>query len=262
MIVAENISFRAGPKTLLDDVSFRAMPGQLIAITGANGAGKSTLLKLLAKELSPSMGSVTIHNKPLSDYPYQELARFRAVLSQQNTLSVSFRVDELVMMGRYPHFGRFPSEADHDIVRLAMEKTGIASFAGRAYHTLSGGEQQRVQLARVLAQIYDQPNGILLMDEPTTGLDLLYQQHMLQMARELADKQYTVICILHDMNIAARFADRILVLKNGRTIAWGLPGEVIREDLLYQAFGVRVHLIRNEAYPYPLVIPDLSSVKR
>ena len=259
MIVVNELTYRIGKKELLQGLNFETGPGELLAILGANGAGKSTLMKLLCREVMPSSGEIMFRGKNLKQYALKELAKRRAVLSQQNTISISFIVNELVMMGRYPHFEQSPSANDVTIVKKVMEETGISHLAGRDYNTLSGGEQQRVQLSRVLAQIYDCPDACLFLDEPTNGLDLLYQQQMMELARRLANQGYTVICILHDINFAARFADRILMLKDGRKVAMGTPVEVVTAENLSETFGINVRLIACEGYSCPLVVPEMIS---
>ncbi|HWK58441.1 MAG TPA: heme ABC transporter ATP-binding protein [Parapedobacter sp.] len=257
MIAVKNIHYSAGQVKLLDDISFDVQPGELLAIIGANGAGKSTLLKLLCKEIRASAGTIYIREQPIDRYKIDHLAKFRAVLAQSNTLSISFKVHELVMMGRYPHFENNPTAIDLEIVRTVMEETGITSFADRDYNTLSGGEQQRVQLARVIAQIYDQPKGLLFLDEPTNGLDLLYQQQILVLARNLADRGYCVVSILHDINFASRYADNVLMLKKGKRIAFGRPKDVVTCENIHQAFNIRVRLLNDDEFKCPLVIPSM-----
>jgi iron complex transport system ATP-binding protein len=176
------------------------------------------------------------------------------VLTQHNTISLSFTVKELVLMGRYPHFDGQPTEHDIQMVIEAMEATGITTMAGRTYETLSGGEQQRVQLARVIAQIQDVPNGWLFLDEPTNGLDILHQQQLLIHARDMADRGYGVICILHDINLAAAYADQMMVLKQGKVQALGNPEEVVTCENIHDAFGIKVQLLKNKHFNYPLVI--------
>ncbi|SHF11287.1 heme ABC transporter ATP-binding protein [Pedobacter caeni] len=255
MIKVRGLSYKAGSKKLLDNLSFDAHKGELLAILGANGAGKSTLMKLLCREIKPAAGTILINQKELDNYRLEDLAKTRAVLSQHNTLSISFQVKELVLMGRYPHFQQKPTAADFGIVNQVMEETGITHLASRDYNTLSGGEQQRVQLARVIAQIYDSPNACLLLDEPTNGLDLQYQQQIMVLARSLADRGYCVICILHDINFASRFADRIMMLKNGKKVAEGLPIEVINCENIHETFSIKVKLMECEGYNCPLVVP-------
>ncbi len=257
MIEVKNIHYSVGSKKLIDDISFDVHPGELLAVIGANGAGKSTLLKLLCREIQVETGAIYIRQQPIHAYKLDGLAKFRSVLTQNNTISISFKVNELVMMGRYPHFDNSPTDNDKQIVRAVMEETGIVEFADRDYNTLSGGEQQRVQLARVIAQIYDQPKGLLFLDEPTNGLDLLYQQQILQLARNLANRGYCVVSILHDINFASRYADKVLILKKGKHIAFGKPREVITCENIHQAFNIQVRLLDDEEFKCPLVIPSM-----
>src|SRR5690606_12883158 len=255
MIEVKDIHYSVGTKKLLNNISFDVQPGELLAIIGANGAGKSTLMKLLCKEMKSESGDILIHKKSISDYKLSDLAKFRSVLAQSNTISVSFLVNELIMMGRYPHFDSRPTSEDYEIVRAVMEETGVAEFAQRDYNTLSGGEQQRVQLARVIAQIYDQPKGLLFLDEPTNGLDILYQQQILSFARDLADRGYCVVSILHDINYASRYAHKVLILKKGERIAFGKPQEVISCENIHQAFNIHVKLVEDAEFHCPFVVP-------
>lgn len=256
MIKASNLTFMAGNRSLLKGIDIDVKPGEMLTIIGANGAGKSTLLKLLCGEHKAFSGSITFNGKNINHIPASELAKMRAVLSQHNTVSVSFMVKELVLMGRYPHFDIKPSPHDMDIVNLVMQETGITHLAGRDYNTLSGGEQQRVQLARVIAQIWDVPGGFLFLDEPTNGLDLLYQQQLLNTVRKLADRGYAIISILHDINFASQYADKILILKNGSAVALGTPAQVINCENIHEAFSIKVRLMECEDFKCPLVIPS------
>ena len=256
MIKANGITFMAGNRNLLNGINISVSPGQMLTIIGANGAGKSTLLKLLCGEHKAYEGSINFHGTNINDIPPAKLAKMRSVLSQQSTVSVSFIVKELVLMGRYPHFDIRPTPNDMSIVDAVMAETGITHLANRDYGTLSGGEQQRVQLARVIAQIWDVPGGFLFLDEPTNGLDLLYQQQLLQTVRKLADKGYAIISVLHDINLASQYADQILILKNGYTVAFGSPLEVINCENIHEAFSIKVKLMECEGFKCPMVIPS------
>lgn len=254
MIAVNQLGFKAGNKQLLDNINFNAMPGEVLAIIGANGAGKSTLLKLLSREILPSDGSIFFGERDLADIASKDLARNRAILTQQHILSLAFTAKELVLMGRYPHFDRQPTGHDYQIVAKVMDDTGITHLAGRSYDTLSGGEQQRVQLARVMAQIADVPSAWLFLDEPTNGLDLLHQQQLLQQARRMAAQGFGVICVLHDINHAITYADKILVLKHGRQLAYGAPAEVIDAGLIYETFGINVKIFNSDDYAHPIIV--------
>jgi len=256
MIAVKNLTYQVGNKKILDNASFKLVPGEMLAVIGANGAGKSTLLKLLCGEMNPTFGNISFNEKDIATYSIHDMAILRAVLTQHNTVSVMFTVKELVMMGRYPHFENKPSAHDFEVMEKVMAETGITHLAMRDYNTLSGGEQQRVQLARVIAQIYDRPNAFLFLDEPTNGLDLLYQQQILQLARSMANRGYIVISILHDINFASQYADQILILKNGKTVALGAPLNVINCENIHEAFSIKVRLMECEEFKCPLVIPS------
>ncbi|MFT4033906.1 MAG: heme ABC transporter ATP-binding protein [Siphonobacter sp.] len=260
MIEAHEVSYAVQGKTLVNAVSLEAHPGELLAIIGANGAGKSTLLKLLGKELTPSGGEIRMDGKPLSKLSREELAKFRAVLSQQHSLSFNFNVFDLVMMGRYPHFKGRPGRKDVEVVRQAMEITGVTHLTKRVFISLSGGEQQRVHLAKVLAQLMEPEESdqtrYLFMDEPINGLDLYYQHELLKIAHESARKGYCVIAILHDLNLTMQYADRVLILKKGQTVAFGEPDEVITRQHIKEAFQISVNLVRLPEIGYPIIIPD------
>ncbi|WP_158826774.1 heme ABC transporter ATP-binding protein [Mucilaginibacter lacusdianchii] len=256
MIKVDGVSYQAGRRLLLDNVSIEVKTGELLAIIGANGAGKSTLMKLMSGEQKAHQGQISFEGTNINKLSPAGLATKRAVLTQHNTVSVSFTTDEIVLMGRYPHFEVRPQPEDMEIVKTVMDYTGVRGLAGRDYSTLSGGEQQRVQLARVIAQIYDIPNAYLFLDEPTNGLDLLYQQQILTTARNLADKGYGVVAILHDINFASRFADRVLILKDGKILALGTPAEVINTQNIQQAFQVQMVLFNANGCKYPFVVPN------
>ena len=258
MIQLNALSYHIGPKSLLQNVFLSARPGEVLAIIGANGAGKSTLLKLLSGDLKPSAGEVIFEGKNLAQWPAAALARRRAVLTQQHTLALAFEVRELVLLGRYPHFGGQPTAHDHAVVAAALDLVGLRHLAGREYPTLSGGEQQRAQLARVLAQVWEAEKGFLLLDEPLTGLDLRHQHQTLAVARQLARRGFGVIAVLHDLNLAAQYADQVLLLHQGRAVASGPPAEVLTPDYIHLGFGVEVELLTHPSLGCPLIVPTVS----
>ncbi|MNL18754.1 Hemin import ATP-binding protein HmuV [compost metagenome] len=214
-------------------------------ILGANGAGKSSLFRLLSGEKTPTSGSVKLLGKEVSAYPPAQLALKRAVMNQQNIVNMAFTVHEIVMMGRYPHYRNNPSDKDSEITGTVMELTGIAAFADRSYLSLSGGEQQRVQLARVLAQIWDVPGALLLMDEPVASLDLQYQQQTLSIAKMLSKRGFMVVSILHDINLAGQYADRVIMLKKGRKWYDGTAAEVLNAKNIYEVFEISSDVYTN-----------------
>lgn len=255
MIQAHNISFHIKQVEILHNLSFSAATGETLAILGANGAGKSTLLRLLTGEVPLQTGYIGIQNKSLSNWSTKELAKFRAVLTQQSALSLPFTVEEVVMMGRYPHFERKEQEFDHTIVQNAIKKTGIEHLAKRDYLTLSGGEQQRTHLARVFAQIWFSEvheTRYLFMDEPINSLDVQHQHRTLQLANEFKEAGNVVIAVLHDVNLAAQYADKILLLKRGRVLAWGTPDEVLTASLLTDCYDFPVQVERHPHHDCPV----------
>lgn len=248
MISVENITYRIKEYTLLKEISFRVRPGELIVLLGANGAGKSTLIQLLSGK-KPSSGMIKLNGCPLQDFAALDLARQRATLSQQVHMSMDFSVKDVVLMGRYPHYHTPGSRNNETIVLEALHRCGLVHLAERSILTLSGGEQQRVHLARVLAQIWDSPNAFLLMDEPTSAMDIQFQQCTLALLKSLAQKGYMVIAALHDMNLAAQYADRMILLKNGRKFYDGTPEEVLTSRNIYTIFSVDA-----EITPHPLTL--------
>jgi iron complex transport system ATP-binding protein len=257
MFEFQNLTYRIGSKTLLQQVSGQAHAGEVLAVVGANGAGKSTLLRLLSGDLKPTSGDLQFGGGPLAKWPPAGLARRRAVLTQQHTLELAFEVRELVLLGRYPHFGGAPTAHDHAVVVAALAAVGLAHLAGRRYPTLSGGEQQRAQLARVLAQVWEAEAGFLLLDEPLTGLDLRHQHHTLEVARDLARQRgFGVVAVLHDLNLAAQYADQILMLRHGQAVALGPAAGVLTCENIYTGFGLEVELLAHPRLGCPLIVPS------
>ncbi|CAG5009664.1 Hemin import ATP-binding protein HmuV [Dyadobacter sp. CECT 9275] len=257
MIEVNQVTFGVKSRNLVHNLTFRVQSGEFRAVVGANGAGKSTLMKLLSREYSPTTGSISFLGKDLNKYKLRELAQKRAILAQQNSITLSFTAEDIVLMGRYPYYSAEPSERDLAIVDLCMQKAGIASLRNRLYPTLSGGEQQRVQVARTLAQIWEVKNGLILLDEPTTGMDLLHQYETFRLAKDMCGKGFAVMAVVHDLNHALQYADKVLVMKKGSIIADGPPQEVLTEENIKSAFGLPVQIIRPENAPFPVIIPDM-----
>lgn len=256
VLEAEGLDYSVAGRELLTRIRFRLMGGELLAVLGRNGAGKSTLLKHLTGELGRS--GVQLFGRPLREHPPTELARRRAALPQQTTLTFASEVLDVVLLGRIPH-GRRETERDRDIARAALERVGLAGFEARNILTLSGGEQQRVHLARVLAQLWQAEDGpptprVLLLDEPTSSLDLAHQHATLRLARELCGEGVGVLAVLHDLNLAAQYADRVLVLAGGRVTALGTPEEVLTPAVIEEAFGHRVAVTPHPCLKCPLIV--------
>lgn len=251
MLSAEHLSLMISGKTLLNDVSLSIKPGEVLAVLGPNGAGKSTLLKLFCAEIKSSQGSITLNNKPLTTWTSAEQARLRAVLPQSSRLSFPFQAAEVVLMGRTPYRYSHTHSQNKQAVQEAMKIAHVEHLAKRLFTSLSGGEQQRVQLARVLAQLWQadtQQARYLLLDEPTSALDLAHQHYVLGLAQHLATTwNLGVLAVLHDLNLAALYADQIAILKNGQLQTYGEPQASLSPRHIQQAFDVEVEVI-----PYPL----------
>ncbi|RMG78463.1 MAG: heme ABC transporter ATP-binding protein, partial [Chloroflexi bacterium] len=259
-LYAEQLTVEVNGHTLLDSVSLMLEAGRIVAVIGPNGAGKSTLLRALSGELPPSRGKVYIDGRPLNAWKRRELARIRAVLPQNSSLSFGFTAQEVVLMGRTPHLRGGERPVDYSIGEQAMQLTATAHLAHRAYTTLSGGERQRVQLARVLAQIWEgEAPRYLLLDEPTNNLDLSHQHGTLSIARQFTKRGVGVLAVLHDLNLAAQYADTVLILKEGRSLARGTPQTVLTPELIQLTFNLPVMVQSHPCYNCPLIIPMPSA---
>ncbi len=249
MITTENLSLQIGNKTLLHPLSLKLETGKLHLILGPNGAGKSTLVKLLSGQQKPSSGTVFYDAHKLTSYKVGHLARFRAVLSQSVDFAFPLTVNEVVMMGRYPHFSSRPTTADKEITSLTITLFEIENLADRDYTTLSGGEKQRVQFARIMAQIWpddDEPK-VLFLDEPLTYLDIKFQYDFLNLIVDFLKKYpLTVIGVLHDLNLAARFADNLVLLKHGHLIARGKQAHVLTSENIERVYGMMPRIIEHD----------------
>lgn len=253
MMKAEKISVHRDSKRVLTDIDLTLKPGEMLGVLGPNGAGKSTLLGALCAELKPTQGQIWLDDRPLTHWTGQQRARRLAVLPQSSTLSFAFKVQEVVAMGRLPHDSG--QQRDAEIIQAALETADAVHLQDRNYLALSGGERQRVHLARVLAQIWPGEGGqTLLLDEPTSMLDPLHQHTTLQAVRGFADRGGAVMVILHDLNLAARYCDRLLLLESGCPFAMGTPDEVLVPDALRAVFGLEVLVQRHPERGHPLII--------
>ena len=251
---ADRLRFAYGPRPVLDDVSFAIGPGELVGVIGPNGAGKTTLVRLLAGVLSPIGGSVRLAGRPLSEYRRREVARRLAVVPQDAHVDFPFTALEVVLMGRAAHLPPlgFPRARDLTVARAAMQRLEVAHIEDRPLDRVSGGERQRVLLARALAQEPD----VLLLDEPTTHLDLRHQAGIHDVLGELSRSRGTaVLSVLHDLNLAAMYCDRLLLLAGGRLVRDGTPGDVLTAEALGSAYRTRVYVGPNPATGSLVVLP-------
>jgi iron complex transport system ATP-binding protein len=236
---------------VLSEVSLAVDEGEVMALVGPNGAGKSSLLAVLAGDLACDTGDVWLHGAPLDRWTTREQSRLRSVMVQDPRVSFPFSVREIVAMGRAPWAGTARADDDEAMVVTAMEQADIVDLADRAFTTLSGGEARRTSLARALAQ--DAP--VLLLDEPTAALDVRHQEGALTTVRRLAAAGTAVAVVLHDLNLAAAYADRIAVLDRGRAVVVGPPDDVLDADLLTQVYGHPLEVVAHPLTGRRLVLP-------
>ena len=256
LLHARDVHLSYAGRDVLRGVTLRAQPGRLLALVGPNGAGKSSLLKLLAGLNTPSSGKVTLDGRSLLDWSPMLLACRRAMLSQRVQLGFAFRVEEVVLLGRSPHGMHTAGSVDQGIVEAALLAVQAAHLRGRNYLELSGGEQQRVQLARVLAQVWERGDGPtwLLLDEPEAGLDIAHQHHVLQRAHVFARQGHGVIAVLHDLNLAARYADEVALLARGQLLRCGSPLHALDPDVLSRVYGIALRRSAVVGSPDSLLI--------
>lgn len=244
----EEISFEIRSKRLIESISLEIREGEFVGLIGPNGSGKSTLLKNIYRVLKPDRGGVRLNGQDLFRMTQKETARHMAVVSQETSAAFDFMVKDIVMMGRAPHKRILETDSgrDHEIVEQALARVGMLHAASSSFATLSGGEKQRVLIARALAQ----EAGFLILDEPTNHLDIRYQLQMMDLVKML---KLTAFAALHDLNIAACYCDRIYVLNEGRIVASGTPEEVLSPDLLRRVFGVSTQISRHPSTGRPSI---------
>lgn len=250
-VQAGAISYRRGQAVLVDHVDLATEPGEILGIVGPNGAGKTTLLRILAGDLNPSDGTAMVGGLDPSRATPLELAQVRAYLSPKGVSENPFAVRDTVAMGRYPHRRAMIDPDEHDaIVDSAMERTDVLHLATRVMSSLSSGEQQRVGLARVIAQ----ETPVLFLDEPTSALDIGHQETVMGALRSLADTGTAIVVILHDINLAAAHSDRIMLLNAGKSVATGTPSEVFTGERLSSVYRQPMTVIDHPHRDCPLVL--------
>lgn len=255
LLTTHDLSYRIGPRYLLDAVSLTLHAGEALALVGMNGAGKSTLLKCMTGEWQPSSGRVLLQNQSLSGFSGEDRARWLGVLPQASSLNFPFTVQEVVALGRYPH--RTGLRRDREIVEAAASACDITHLLDKLYTRCSGGEQQRVHLARVLAQIWEplaDRQRLLMLDEPVAGLDLAHQHALFQQMAPLQAQGVGILFVVHDLNLAARYADRIAVLDGGQLVRIDTPQQVMDPTLIRRHFHLDVDIIPHPQSGVPTLI--------
>jgi iron complex transport system ATP-binding protein len=250
--IATGLRYTAGGSALIKEVDLSGAPGEVIAVLGPNGAGKSTLLRLLAGDLRPDSGSIRIGDLTIDDATPVELAKVRSVMRQGGNTDIPFTALAVVEMGRYPHRNDPDAslEKDRAAIQVAMERTDTIHLAGRVFATLSGGEQTRVVMARIMAQ----ESPVVFLDEPTTALDVAHQERVLREIRRLAADGRCVVAVFHDLNAASFYADRIVLMANGEVRAEGTPTRVLHPDLLGSVYRQPMVVQTHPTRGCPLVL--------
>ena len=254
-LVARDVTLAYDRRVVVEDLSLEIPPGSFTVVVGPNACGKSTLLRGLARLLAPRSGAVLLDGRAVHTLPTKEVARRIGLLPQSAIAPEGITVSDLVARGRYPHQGllRQWSVADEDAVREAMDLTDVTDLAERAVDELSGGQRQRVWLAMVLAQ----QTPILLLDEPTTFLDIAHQYEVMDLCADLHEQGRTLVAVLHDLNQAARYATHLVVMKDGVVVAQGHPGAVLTAELVEHVFGLPCRVVPDPASGTPLVVPEV-----
>ena len=241
------MSYLINQKKLIDNLSVKIEVGNIVSIVGPNGSGKSTLVKLISKEISPSTGEIFFQGKNNNDWDAIDLALNRSVLAQSSHLSFSFSVIDIIRMGFYPNELLGATQNMHLINKL-LEVFDLDGYSERIYTTLSGGEKQRVQLARVIAQIWSEENlegKLLILDEPTSYLDIKHQLSLFEFLKKMNEKGLTIITVLHDLNHAIMISDKIMLLKAAKLINYGTVSDVVNDEVLKNVFGVELNVIND-----------------
>ncbi|MCW3161750.1 heme ABC transporter ATP-binding protein [Chryseobacterium oryctis] len=254
MIKAHQISYKHKDFHILEGIDVILEYGEFLAIVGPNGAGKSSLLSVLANEIK-SKHQIVFKDKNIRDWEIGELSKHKAKFSQHNSNDISLDVKDVVMMGRYPYFEAQPRQEDHEAINGMMLETDIVHLKDREYNTLSGGEKQRVHLSRIMAQLQNEiAHKLVFLDEPLNNLDIKHQYKTLEIIKNFTEKANSAVVVLHDLNLAAQFADKILLMKSGRVAAYGTPQEVFTAKNISEAYNFPCTICEHPITNNPMII--------
>ncbi|WP_352420202.1 ABC transporter ATP-binding protein [Proteiniborus sp.] len=253
-VLIENLTFKYDIDEILKNIDINIPKGSFVSILGPNGSGKTTLLKNICNILKPDNGKIIINNRNVTNIKYKELAKIIAVVHQSPDIQFDFSVLDVVLMGRFPYIGRFKSESkkDIDIAKEAMQNTGIWELRDKSINEISGGEKQRVMIARALAQ---QPE-ILILDEPISNLDIKYQVGILELCKKLnKENKLTIIMTLHDINLAGRYSDYLILLDRGKIKTMDTPEKVLTQENISNVYDIKVDILKRNGDKTPYIIP-------
>lgn len=264
MLHAQELIIRRNGKRIVGDVSLSVIGGEIVALLGPSNAGKSTLLRALCGDVVPSAGTAWLGGKRVGEWSARELATRRAVLPQHASLNYPLSAFDVVLTGRAPHMTVAASKQDYAVAEAALAWADASHLRPRLYPSLSGGEQQQVQLARVLAQVWGQARRgdcYVFLDEPTQGLDPLHQHRTMSVAKQLAADGAAVLLIMHDINLAAQYCDRLMMMRSGRLLHEGKPHDVLTPDTIAEVFRVETQVSAHPTLPCPWVVPTAAMRK-
>ena len=255
MLQLDSLSYKINNKILIDNISLKINSKDMISIVGPNGSGKTTMLRLISNEIFPSKGNILFKDKNLNDWDISELACYRGVLSQSNNLVFPFSVLDIVKMGRFPLTNKGSIEEENNLCSEILNIFDLKDYSDQNYTTLSGGEKQRVQLARSIAQIWcdDYYGKLLILDEPTSYLDIKHQHALFDFLHSLNKKGLTIIMVLHDLNHAISNSNKIILLKKSQLISFGKTNDIINKDILNKVFEIDLKLINYDGLDMPFI---------
>ena len=254
MLAVNQLNISIKTRKLLQDINFSIQPRELFVIIGPNGAGKSTLLKALTEEINYS-GEINFQQQSIKKWTTAKLAKTRAKFSQHHQQDIPLPVNEVVMMGRYPYFASKPNLKDLKVVSESLKLTEMNAFKDKSYNQLSGGEKQRVHLARIFAQLNNEfQEKLMLLDEPLNNLDVYYQHKVLEAVKGFVKKGNMAAIVMHDLNLAAQFADRILLLKDGKTVKYGDPKQVLTSKTICDVYDFPCKVMSHPLAQTPMIV--------